>query len=104
MSLFDQIHGTYYFKESVSDKKESILKKIEDACEEKGYTIKISKPSRECFISGKGSKDGGPGGPNSLCIAGMGKENYDNVYNLIKDIIKDEREFSVTQDNYFTLF
>lgn len=104
MSLFDQIHGTSYFKESVSDKKESILKKIEDACEEKGYTIKISKPSRECFISGKGSKGGGPGGPNSLCIAGMGKENYDNVYNLIKDIIKDEKEFSVTQDNYFTLF
>lgn len=104
MSLFDQIHGTSYFKESVSDKKESILKKIEDACEEKGYTIKINKPSRECFISGKGSKGGGPGGPNSLCIAGMGKENYDNVYNLIKDIIKDEKEFSVTQDNYFTLF
>ena len=104
MSLFDQIHGTSYFKESVSDKKESILKKIEDACEEKGYTIKISKPSRECFISGKGSKCGGPGGPNSLCIAGMGKENYDNVYNLIKDIIKDEKEFSVTKDNYFTLF
>ena len=104
MSLFDQIHGTSYFKESVSDKKESILKKIEDACEEKGYNIKISKPSRECFISGKGSKGGGPGGPNSLCIAGMGKENYDNVYNLIKDIIKDEKEFSVTKDNYFTLF
>ena len=104
MSLFDQIHGTSYFKESVSDKKESILKKIEDACEEKGYTIKISKPSRECFISGKGSNGGGPSGPNSLCIAGMGKENYDNVYNLIKDIIKDEKEFSVTQDNYFTLF
>ena len=103
MSLFDDIHKTPIM-ESVSDKKEAILNKIESECEKKGYTIKIGKKDREGFLQGSGSVGGGPGGPNSLCIAGMGKENWDNVYKLIKDIIKDEKDFKVAQDNYFTIF
>lgn len=103
MSLFDDIHSTPIM-ESVSDKKETILNKIESECEKKGYTIKIGKKDREVFLNGSGSVGGGPGGPNSICIAGMGKENLDNVYKLIKDLIKDEKDFKVTQDSYFTIF
>ena len=106
MSIF-----TDYFKlvqestdDGANDKakkaKQEILVKIKKAVSDAGYKLRDDKKNEDAFINNR--KKFMTNG-NNLCIAGIGKENYDAVYNIIAKTIKGT-DFTISKDNYWTLF
>ena len=96
-----------YIQESVDESyKERIklLEKIENTIKESGGTIKISSSARKCFLGETNSNGGGPGGSDSICLAGFGKDFYNKAYNIIKEILLDYPSYRISKDNYFTMF
>lgn len=92
--------GTDDVNTKAKQAKQEILAKIKKAVSDAGYKLRDDKKNEDAFINNK--KKFMTNG-NNLCIAGIGKENYDAVYNIISKTIKGT-DFTISKDNYWTLF
>lgn len=104
-SIFDSViyHPVIESVDSVISKKKDIIQKIEKAVKDAGFKMDIDKKSMDVFTTSE-YKRNFVSDTNGVCIADIGKEHYNEVYTIINDLLKGNKDFTITKDNYWTLF
>lgn len=87
--------------DKVKEVKKQIVEKIQSSVKDAGLTVKISKESLNSFLNGGGHITSDT---NNLCLSGMGEDNYEKVFKICSNIVKDDKNFKIIKDNYWTLF
>ena len=91
----DESDGTPVTEENKKARKE-VLELCKSTLEKEGEKAHISKGDDDKFISGA---------DNSICLGGFGsKEKWNSLTKALKEATKDKVEFSITTDNYFTIY